>query len=193
MSGDGDFAGMLEQIRQGDEQAAAALVQRYEPELRRYIRFRLTSPTVRRFVDSLDICQSVLARFFTHLESEDVTIASADQLKALLITMARNRTLDAVSAQHAQRRDARRSYGNEEQLSVLASTSETPSHALEMEEIVTAVRSALSDNDRYLVDQRMNGRGWSELAVEQHVSAEAMRKQVTRAINKVALDLKLVE
>ena len=51
----------------GEEQAATELVQRYEPELRRFVRFRLTNGRLRRHVDSVDICQSVLGRFFVGL------------------------------------------------------------------------------------------------------------------------------
>ncbi|MSQ97385.1 MAG: hypothetical protein EXR98_22920 [Gemmataceae bacterium] len=60
-----EFQARIEKIRQGDPQAAAWLVQHFEPELRRFIRVRLTDPFLRRLVDSSDICQSVLAIFFS--------------------------------------------------------------------------------------------------------------------------------
>jgi hypothetical protein len=107
--------------------------------------------------------------------------------------MARNRTFDAVASQHAQRRDARTTHGSDEPLSLVADAWETPSRVLEMEEIVSAVREAMLDEDRYLVDQRMIGREWPDLALEFNTTAEAMRKRVMRCIDKAAVNLGLVE
>jgi hypothetical protein len=61
---DQHFADLLRRARQGSEQAAADLIRAYEPERRRFIRFRLTDPDLHRFLDSPDVCQSVLASFF---------------------------------------------------------------------------------------------------------------------------------
>lgn len=64
MSDRGPFAEFLRRIRAGDEHAAAELVRRYEPAIRLEVRLRLGDPRLRRVLDSMDICQSVLASFF---------------------------------------------------------------------------------------------------------------------------------
>jgi hypothetical protein len=66
MERNNEFLTMMERIKQGDEEAATALVRMYEPELRRFIRFRMTSSSVRRFVDSLDICQYLRGSLFSY-------------------------------------------------------------------------------------------------------------------------------
>ena len=48
-----DFAEFLKRIRAGDQQAAAELVQRFEPVIRREIRLRLEDRGLRRVLDSL--------------------------------------------------------------------------------------------------------------------------------------------
>src|SRR5262249_25955616 len=58
---------LLVRIRAGDQQAATALVRRYEPALRRAVRLRLRDRQLRRFLDSSDICQAVLLRFFARV------------------------------------------------------------------------------------------------------------------------------
>ena len=58
-----DFEDLIRRIRMGEAEAAAELVQRFEPEIRREVRIRLTDPKLRRVVDSIDICQSVLGNF----------------------------------------------------------------------------------------------------------------------------------
>ena len=61
---DQSAAQLLDRAQSGDEAAVSLLVRRYEPELRRFIRVRLTDPRLRRYLDSVDICQAVLGRFF---------------------------------------------------------------------------------------------------------------------------------
>jgi len=58
------FAEFIRRVRAGDERAAAELVERYEPAIRRAVRVRLRDPRLRRLIESVDICQSVLATFF---------------------------------------------------------------------------------------------------------------------------------
>src|SRR5262245_23610315 len=53
------FDELMRRVRAGDEQAAADLVRRYEPAIRRAVRVRLRDPQLRRLLDSIDICQSV--------------------------------------------------------------------------------------------------------------------------------------
>src|SRR5262249_437488 len=64
MAEDIPFADFLGRIRAGDEQAAAELVRRYESAVRIEVRMRLADSRLRRILDTMDICQSGLARFF---------------------------------------------------------------------------------------------------------------------------------
>jgi hypothetical protein len=63
MSDDAAFADLLRRVRSGDQQAAATLARQFEPEIRREAGVRLRDPRLRREVDSMDVCQSVLASF----------------------------------------------------------------------------------------------------------------------------------
>jgi RNA polymerase sigma-70 factor (ECF subfamily) len=187
-----DFPGLIERVRRGDDDAATEIVRRYEPELRRFIGMRLTSPSVRRFVDSFDICQSVLARFFVHVTNEELDLSDPQKLKAMLLTIARNRVYDAVAWQHAGKRDARRLYaGGEEPLDGVPDADDTPSRILAAQEIVAAVYDAIAPEDRPLVEARMQGQDWAELAKTAGSTPEAVRKRVTRAIDRAAKDLGL--
>jgi hypothetical protein len=62
MADDTTFADFLRRIRAGDEQAAAELVHRYEAAVRLAVRMRLGDARLRRVLDSMDVCQSVLPR-----------------------------------------------------------------------------------------------------------------------------------
>mgnify|MGYP001138158190 FL=1 len=58
------FRALIGRVRNGDEGAAAELVRRYEPAVRRAARVRLVDTRLNRMLDSMDVCQSVMASFF---------------------------------------------------------------------------------------------------------------------------------
>ena len=88
------FRDLIHRVRAGDHEAAAELVRLYEPEVRRYIRVKLTDPRLRRIYDSEDIFQSVFANFFVRLIGGKFDPEEPDQLVRLLVTMARNKIVD---------------------------------------------------------------------------------------------------
>ena len=51
---------------------------------------------LRRVLDSVDVCQSVLANFFVRVAAGQFDLDQPEQLLRLLATMARNRILDHV-------------------------------------------------------------------------------------------------
>jgi len=187
------LAELLERVKAGEDAAATELVQHYEPEIRRYVRFRMTSSSVRRFVDSLDICQSVLARFFYALNSDEIEFADTRKLKAFLIQIAQNRIYDAVAWQHAKKRDARKLDPKAgEALAAIADSGSCIESLAEMQEIVSLVYAACRDDERRLIQERMNGREWSELAVEFGSTEDALRKRVQRTLERVAVETGLI-
>src|SRR5437867_5093684 len=99
---------LLRRLRTGDGAAASELVRRYEPEIRRAIRVKLTDPRLRRVLDSVDVCQSVLGNFFVRAAAGQFELDNPRQLLGLLVTMARNKILDHARRQQAGRRDQRR-------------------------------------------------------------------------------------
>src|SRR5436309_1258690 len=111
----------MRRVRSGDAQDAAELVKQYEPEIRRVIRIHLTGSHLRRLLDSMDICQSVLANFFVRVAAGQFELEEPEHLLRLLVLMARNRLRDHARAQHAARRDQRREEaGNAEALAAVA-------------------------------------------------------------------------
>src|SRR5262245_65121852 len=103
MSEDESFRDLIRRVRAGDEQAATELVRQYEPEIRREVRLRLTDPGLRRVIDLVDICQSVLGNFFARAALGQFDLGEPRQLLALLVKMARNRLTDWARRQNAER------------------------------------------------------------------------------------------
>src|SRR5215472_14470076 len=102
------FDDFIRRIRAGDDAAAAELVRRYEPIIRREVRYQLRDRRLYRLFDSMDICQSVLASFFVRTAAGQYDLGSQEQLVKLLVRMARNKLASAARGQNRQRRDSRR-------------------------------------------------------------------------------------
>src|SRR5580693_5611554 len=102
------FLELIARVRAGDEHAAAELVRHYEPAIRRAARVRLVDTRLNRLLDSMDICQSVMASFFVRAALGQFDLNTPDQLLRLLATMTRNKLIGQVKGHGAARRDFRR-------------------------------------------------------------------------------------
>lgn len=186
------FPELIRRVREGDQQAAAQLVREYEPEVRRAIRVRLSDQGLGRHVDSADICQSVLTNLFVRLGAGQFELQQPEQLIKLLMTMARNKLRDEVRKQSAARRDQRREEkGSPERLAELADTQDSPSQIVALQELVQRARRLLSEQETQLVELRSAGLNWPQIAAQLDDSPEALRKQFTRAMDRVAQQLGL--
>ncbi|MCA9174987.1 MAG: sigma-70 family RNA polymerase sigma factor [Planctomycetales bacterium] len=177
---------LINRLQNGDPAAAAELVAAFEPEIRRYIRVRMCSPQMRRLVESVDISQSVFAKFFVDVQREGNCPETPEQLRRLLITMARNKICDHVRRNKAAKRDIRRVDTGNAALETASYEDPTPSEYLGTREILDAVRAELSDDELALVNARLSGQGWSEIAAELGISPDAARKRHRRIIESMA-------
>jgi len=117
----------------------------------------------------------------------ELLLRDPQQLTALLLTMARNKLYDRVREAQADRRDARRiDGGGEDALAAVADPGQSPSEMLSAREVLDLVNEQLTSEERFLVEQRMAGRPWEDLAAELGASPEAVRKRMTRAIDEAA-------
>jgi RNA polymerase sigma factor (sigma-70 family) len=191
MADDTTFADFLRRIRAGDEQAAAELVRRYEPAIRMEVRMRLGDPRLRRVLDSMDLCQSVLGSFFARTAAGQYDLQSPEQLIRLLVTIARNKVAFHSRQQRAQRRDQRRDVALDGQDREPAGAEPSPSRVISGREMLTELRRRLTPEERRVADLRASGQEWAEIAAELGGTAQARRKQLARALDRVTGELGL--
>jgi RNA polymerase sigma-70 factor (ECF subfamily) len=186
------FCSLLRRVRAGDAQAANELVDTYGPALRRHVRMQLTDPHLRRYLDTLDVFQSVLCNFFFRIAAGEFDLRAPQQLTGLLATMARRRILNYARDERTRRRDARRVVPNgDEALADVADTAPTPPEAAANAEILQRALEELSAEERALIEERGEGLSWEEIAERHNDSAEALRKRLNRAIERVTRSLGL--
>ncbi len=189
---DADFLTFIARIRAGDQRAAAELVVRYEPLIRREIRLHLDNRTLARVFDSMDICQSVLASFFVRTAAGEYDIDTAAQLVGLLVKMARNKLNMAARREYRLRRDVRRrSSSPEAMLDRVPDTAPTAAQQIENRDLLSRVYERFTPDELRISRLRSSGAAWEEVAIELGGSAESRRMQFTRALERVAAELGL--
>ncbi len=173
-----DFDKLFADLRSGDQRAAAELVRRYEPYLRQVIRVRLTDPRLRRVFDSLDVCQSVLGEFFVRMADGRFQFQDPDRLRALLVTMALNKLVDRA------RHERRHGGGLPDDFDAPAPGLSPDERSLHRE-LAQVIRGRLSDRESWLIDQRLEGRSWVEIAARDGSQPAAVRMMYARALARV--------
>jgi RNA polymerase sigma factor (sigma-70 family) len=187
------FQDLIHRLRRGDGDAAVELVKRYEPAIRRVVRLRLTDTRLRRAFDSMDVCQSVLGSFFVRAALGQFDLDSPEHLLRLLAQMARHKVTDQIRRERAARRDLARLEEEFGAADVVAAGGASPSQQAAGRELLAEFRKRLSPDEMELADLRAQGREWADIAAERGESSAALRKRLSRGLNRVARQLGLAE
>jgi RNA polymerase sigma factor (sigma-70 family) len=187
----GEHADFIRRIREGDEEAAAELVRRYESEIRLEVRgwLRLRNPSLRRVFDSMDVCQSVLASFFARAAVGEFDLDDPTQLIRLLVGMARKKVAEQARFHQRQRRDVRKVGSVDAEQHTVAGSPETPSRIASGRELLQKLRERLLDDERRIADLRARGSDWASVAAELGGTPEGRRKQLARAVARIEQEL----
>jgi RNA polymerase sigma-70 factor (ECF subfamily) len=186
-----DFDELIRRVRAWDQEAAAELVRRYEPAIRRAVRVRLANARLGNLLDSMDVCQSVLRSFFVRAASCQYDLETPDQVLKLLTAMARNKLASQARKQHALRRDNRRACAIGDAGSHLVSSGDSPSEVIVVRDMQEQIRRRLAPDEWQLLELRNQGHEWAEIAAGVGGVAESLRKKLGRAIDRVVDELGL--
>jgi RNA polymerase sigma factor (sigma-70 family) len=193
MSEDVSFRDLIRRVRAGDQQAATELVRQYESTVRLVVRRRLSDPAMRRLLDSVDICQSVLASFFVRVASGQYELEKPQQLLKLLATMARNKVVTQINKQRAARRDLHRLEEGSAIPEAFVDPHDSPSEAVAGQELLEEFRRRLTVEERQIAEQRTLGCSWIDIAAKAGGTPDAIRLRLNRAIDRIARELGLEE
>jgi RNA polymerase sigma factor (sigma-70 family) len=179
------FPDFIRRIRAGEEQAARELLERYEPVIRCEVRLRLRDPRLYCRFDWTDICQSVMASFFTRAAAGQYNLDQPEQLMRLLVVMTRHKVANQARHHRAEMRDCRRLAACDPSYLDGPTAAPSPSRLVIGRELLAEVHCRLSQEERLLVDMRADGCEWNEIAGRLGGTAEARRKQLARAVDRV--------
>ena len=187
------FPDFIRRIRGGDDQAARELVERYEPVIRCEVRLRLRDPRLYSRFDWTDICQSVMASFFVRAAAGQYDLEQPDQLLRLLVVMTRHKLANQQRRHRAEMRDCRRLVACDPAYLDGRTAAPSPSRLVVGRELLAEVNRRLSGEERLLADLRADGCEWTEIAARLGGTAEARRKQLARAVDRVEQQLERSE
>ena len=183
------FPDFIRRIRAGDDQAARELVERYEPVIRCEVQLRLRDPRLYSRFDWTDICQSVMASFFVRAAAGQYDLEQPDQLLRLLVVMTRHKLSNQQRRHRAEKRDYRRLAACDPAYLDGRTARPSPSRLVVGRELLAEVSRRLSEEERLLADLRAEGCEWAEIAARLGGTAEARRKQLARAVDRVEQQL----
>lgn len=184
-----EFSRLMTRVRAGDETAASELVKHYEPEIQREIRFRLTNRKLRRVVDSIDISQSVFGIFFIRAVHGEFDLQRPEQLLRLLCKMATNKVIDRH--RHETVRRSHETVDDPVEHRHVPAKASTASEIVSGQELIRQFKSRLTDEEERIADLRRKGVSWDQIANALGQNAEALRKRLARASNRVLGELGL--
>ncbi len=182
------FEELLVRVRAGDTTAVRQFVDEYEPFIRRSIRPRLERFNLRAAADSVDLCQSVLGSFLIRVFAGDFQLASRGELERLLSTITQRKFAALARREFAECRDRRRVI-DLFSTSQLVDPQAPPGDQALASDLFVEIQRRLSDEERQLLEARQAGRHWDEIAVATGVSAVLLRKRLSRALNRVSVEL----
>lgn len=182
------FIALMRRVRDGDQDAASDLVRQFEPDLRLAVHVRLTDPGMRRLVDSMDICNSILANFFLRAASGQYELKSPQELFKLLAVMAQNRITDHYRKWKAQKRGEGKVQTPSDGWDP-ADNQPSPSSVVANRELLEKFRSLLTEEECQIADWRNAGDSWDEIAARVGMTSNAIRMRHDRAVQRAIREL----
>jgi RNA polymerase sigma factor (sigma-70 family) len=188
MSEEQAFRDLVARLQAGDQSAAAELVRQYEPVIRCHLRVYLTDSRLRRLVDSVDICQSVLGAFFARMKR--LRLETSAEVQALLLKMARNKLLGLARKQNAAKRGGERQDREKAgEVEMIPAAEPSPSELLGRREQVDAIRNRLTAEENVLAAFWAEGTTYVEMAARLGGTPDALRMKLQRAFARVRNEL----
>jgi RNA polymerase sigma factor (sigma-70 family) len=184
---DVDFADLMESARLGNEAAVAAVLGRFEHEIRTMVRVRL--PKVLRVeLDSMDIVQAVWTSVFTGKSDVLGKFSDPGQFRGYLAGVARNKVFE----EHRRRtRTKKYDLNREERLYVrkgerdipleVAATDPSPSEEVQAGERFGKLIEGRSPEEVRIIELRRQGLTFSEIAREIGVHERSVRRVIDAA------------
>lgn len=152
---------LLQLYRQGKQEAALELYQRYSHRLRALAHAQLSAELAGR-VEVDDIVQSVFGSFFRGVNGSLYDVPMGEELWKLLLVIALHKIRNQGTYYRADKRDVRRTLSTDETIEATRSDDSAAKAFLQM--VVEEALVQLSPNHRQMVELRMEGFSVEEIA-----------------------------
>jgi RNA polymerase sigma-70 factor (ECF subfamily) len=168
---------LLARIKNGDDEAARELLDRYEPKIRLVVRRQLPRLLRSRF-DSLDFLQSVWGSFFQKIRTGPNDLDEEQNLITFLAWAARNKVIDeyrrAATRKHDIKREERLETSTNKDLCL--ATGDTPSQMAEARETFDRLRELLPEDRKVILELKAAGYSCREIGDRLRMSERTVQR-----------------
>jgi RNA polymerase sigma-70 factor (ECF subfamily) len=178
------FDGLINQLRAGDDDAAARVFNRFARRILGLARQQLHA-ALRSKVDPEDVLQSVFRSFFHRQRAGRFSIESWDSLWGILMVMTLRKCRRRIAYYRARRRDAQREKPWDENKETdgdpaLFAREPTPSEAAILIDIVGRLMAGLPEEDRAVLTLHLQGCTIAEIKAQTGRAMRTIRRILER-------------
>jgi RNA polymerase sigma-70 factor (ECF subfamily) len=175
---------LLENLANGDSEAAERVFRDYEPFLRAMVRRRLT-PRLRAKFDSMDVVQSVWANVLQGYREEGWRFADREHLRAFLARVTYNH-FAANCRRHHGALERERPLGTDEVTAVPASGQPRPSQMAQADELWTTLMDLCPPAHRRILELKGQGVPLAEIAERTALHESSVRRILYELAKRLA-------
>lgn len=176
-----EFADLIARAAGGDADALDALARQYEPKIRLVARV-LLGPSLRPYLDSADLTQSVHKSILIGLRDEKFRVDGPEQLVGLALTVLRRKA--ARHWRHLQRQQRLSGAGGDEARARAVADpigpAADPADEAQFRDQVRQLTAHLDEVERRILELRLEGHSSPEIAERTGLSAVNIRVRMTR-------------
>lgn len=180
-----DFGEVVRRARSGDQAATAALLGRFEAEVRTMVRIRLPR-SLRNQFDSMDFVQAVWTSLFAGPgPGGDAQFSDEEQFLRFLAGVARNKVYEE---HRRQTRTKKYDIGREERLYVrrgerevprdVAGSDPTPSESVQASDRMGQLIQGRTEQEAAILQLRREGLTFDEIAARLHCNERSVRRVI---------------
>ncbi len=185
MSEPSGFPELIRLARCGDEDAATRLTREFEPFILRFVRFRMRIRSdhqrLRPELDSAEICQSIFKSLFVGLRRGRFELGQPDQLRKLLSAMVRLKVANRARRPNVTLREVLDVDAPRQRVD----SGSGPEKAVDDKELLDTILKRFAADELDLLIRRLDEQPWPAIAEAAGGTAEALRKKLTRALERV--------
>ncbi|MHC4959336.1 MAG: RNA polymerase sigma factor [Planctomycetota bacterium] len=173
-----DLQAIINAYRDGDTEAQEKLLEQVQPMVRRLVRSAMGG-YLRTIEESVDLSQSLLLAFHMQIAGGRAVFDNEAALRGYLRRMVSHKMASRARSSRAQKRGggvAPTSFnGREEIILPRAVDNTTPSAVFHVKEMRTALDNELDEEERFILEGRLLGRTFGEIATDLDKTPDAVR------------------
>lgn len=179
------FTGFVSDLRQGEDEAVRAFCQRYGAALERLAQRNLASGVrVREGAD--DVVQSVYRTFFRRAADGQFVLGDSQDLWRLLCAITLNKVREKARFHGRQRRGWDREVALDDGAPTLTAPDPAADEIVAFVELFEAVLDSLDEEERRMVDLKLQDRSNAEIAAALQCSERTVRRILARMKHRFA-------